>query len=124
MFPWQAQVYDRDVANGCSAALTGGTLPPASPSPSAPSTLASSSSSPPPNGNTSSKAGSKFVAEDDEENNRVSTSSSEVKGKTNTFYQVLIDSRDCPFIVIIINVSKQIYLLNQNQPNSVPKLRR
>lgn len=23
----------------------------------------------------------------------------EVKGRTNTFYQVLIDSRDCPYIV-------------------------
>lgn len=27
----------------------------------------------------------------------------DVKGKTHTFYQVLIDSRDCPYIVIIIS---------------------
>lgn len=31
-----------------------------------------------------------------------STDTSASRGKTNTFYQVLIDSRDCPYIVSVI----------------------
>lgn len=67
LFPWLAQVYDRDL----------------------------------PNSNTTSPmvaAETKHAAAvlDDDSSDKVS---SEVKGKTNTFYQVLIDSRDCPYIV-------------------------
>lgn len=106
LFPWQAQVYDRDVANGSSAALTGGT-PPATPITTTPS--------------------KHLVEEEEEPNNRVSTGSSEVKGKTNTFYQVLIDSRDCPFIVSFFVVAKKKnieFLRFLRWPGSVLKRKR
>ena len=34
------------------------------------------------------------------------TNNKEVKGKVHTFYQVLIDSRDCPYIVSYVNIKK------------------
>ena len=35
------------------------------------------------------------------------TNNKEVKGKVHTFYQVLIDSRDCPYIVSYFIISKK-----------------
>lgn len=68
LFPWLAQVYDRDLPN-------------------------SNVTSPLVAAETKHTA---TVLDDDDSSDKVS---SEVKGKTNTFYQVLIDSRDCPYIV-------------------------
>lgn len=67
LFPWLAQVYDRDLPN-------------------------SNATSPLVTTETKHAA----AVKDDDSSEKVS---SEVKGKTNTFYQVLIDSRDCPYIV-------------------------
>lgn len=70
LFPWLAQVYDRDLPSNSS--------------------LASATSTPAP------------IAEIDSiDENPVANTNTEVKGKTNTFYQVLIDSRDCPYIVSV-----------------------
>lgn len=79
LFPWLARVYDRDL----------------------------------PNQNIKSDKVAKLKVEENnvssanttDEETIVSTANSnsntekEHKGKTNTFYQVLIDSRDCPYIV-------------------------
>lgn len=93
LFPWLAQVYDRDLP-GIGAAKT------------AAAAAAAAASKNIENDSTkgdaviaaTEKAGSRVAgATDDEETDE----RPEVKGKTNTFYQVLIDSRDCPYIVSI-----------------------
>lgn len=65
LFPWLAQVYDRDL----------------------------------PNSNV--KATNVPIADIDStsDDKPLANANTEVKGKTNTFYQVLIDTRDCPYIV-------------------------
>ena len=73
LFPWLAQVYDRDVPNS--------------------------------NNVNNQDTVSPLLTDTDRSDDASASgtvSSSEVKGKTNTFYQVLIDSRDCPFIVSTI----------------------
>lgn len=82
LFPWLAQVYDRDIPNAVK-----------SKSAVVPAIQQSSE-------NRSPKDTNEDIDDDDESGGN--GSSSDVKGKTNTFYQVLIDSRDCPFIVRIL----------------------
>lgn len=79
LFPWLAQVYDRDIPNAVAAASK------------AKSAV------------TSSQATEKKAKDEDDDDESARSGGSEVKGKTNTFYQVLIDSRDCPFIVSAMN---------------------
>lgn len=75
LFPWLAQVYDRDIPNAVKAKSA--VVP----------TIQLSE-------NRSAKDNEEI---DDDESTQ--NSANDVKGRTNTFYQVLIDSRDCPFIV-------------------------
>lgn len=88
LFPWLAQVYDRDIPNAVKAK-----------SAVVPTIQLSENRS----------------AKDNEEIDDVEStqnSANDVKGRTNTFYQVLIDSRDCPFIVSCgINIVYCIYKL-------------
>lgn len=76
LFPWLAQVYDRDIPNAVKAK--------SAVAPSVQSTDIKKA---------------KDNSEVDEDEGATRDGDSEVRGKTNTFYQVLIDSRDCPFIV-------------------------
>jgi hypothetical protein len=42
------------------------------------------------------------------ENLNQQQASREVKGRTHTYYQVLIDARDCPYIVKKINAGNRV----------------
>lgn len=71
LFPWSAKVYDRDIQARRSIK------------------------------DAAEKSASNEIDEKDKEPSTTSSNASaskEIKAKLNTFYQVLIDSRDCPFI--------------------------
>lgn len=76
LFPWLARVYDRDLPNQSKINETPKVVE--TPTPTTTTTATT-------NGNGATNNVGK-----------------EVKGRTHTFYQVLIDSRDCPYIVSII----------------------
>ncbi|XP_055853328.1 polymerase delta-interacting protein 2 [Episyrphus balteatus] len=78
LFPWLARVYDRDLhAPGKQQVQAD----------------ESNFNKQEQTNNNNEKTGATSAATENNEN-----ASKEVKGKVNTFYQVLIDSRDCPFI--------------------------
>lgn len=74
LFPWLARVYDRDLPNQSSKIEK------------TPANRIDDGSS----GSSDTSSSNSTTQENVEKEN---------KGKTNTFYQVLIDSRDCPYIV-------------------------
>lgn len=101
LFPWSARVYDRDLHNpnkqkqrvnvdrSSTAAIA------AEKSTKSTNTEASTEQ-----GNSATHATSGGESPSSSSSTNGSDSSvKEVKGKVHTFYQVLIDSRDCPYIV-------------------------
>lgn len=97
LFPWLAQVYDRDLPNiGLpEAANASATKHTESNSTAQNSGLIKSAEQ-------ESRLVGTATANAEETNDEATVERPDVKGKTNTFYQVLIDSRDCPYIVSII----------------------
>uniref|UniRef100_W8C4R5 Polymerase delta-interacting protein 2 n=1 Tax=Ceratitis capitata TaxID=7213 RepID=W8C4R5_CERCA len=102
LFPWSARVYDRDLhnpskqkqrinADTASAAALGNEKGKSTTSTHTSTTVA---------GNTTQEERSTDVQSTSTEavGSNAETSAKEVKGKVHTFYQVLIDSRDCPYI--------------------------
>ncbi|XP_061393698.1 polymerase delta-interacting protein 2 [Musca vetustissima] len=73
LFPWKARVYDRDLHN---------------PNKQKPATTTTAGGA----GAQTTNIATSTVGDTNESNTK------EVKGKVQTFYQVLIDSRDCPYI--------------------------
>lgn len=72
LFPWSARVYDRDISANHEKSRR--------------------------NIKDAEKSTPAETKEKDKEPPNASSASKEIKAKLNTFYQVLIDSRDCPFI--------------------------
>lgn len=111
LFPWLARVYDRDLpnnsattTNAAAAAVTDNDS--AAAAPVAAGTIAEAPAT---------------TGDNDTSSNKVATNNSgnsggggsDVKGKTNTFYQVLIDSRDCPYIVSTTKIlNEESFLTN------------
>lgn len=115
LFPWLAQVYDRDLpATGSAAAAA--LARQSSVASSASTTTATgddtaggkTSDKPLKDSTTGRLVGQRSTTasndDDDDDDETTTTGLSNVKGKTNTFYQVLIDSRDCPYIVSACNI--------------------
>ena len=86
LFPWLAAVYDRDVPDI--------SRPPSTSTPhySSSGHVSSSSSSP------SNMRSKRDVPADDASSSFTQINSREVKGRAHTYYQVLIDVRDCPYV--------------------------
>lgn len=103
LFPWSARVYDRDLHNPSKQKQRVGT------DRSSTASIAAEKNKNSANGQasiTTRQGNSEAHATSGVENANSSSSTSgtdtsvkEVKGKVHTFYQVLIDSRDCPYIV-------------------------
>ncbi|KAH8383198.1 hypothetical protein KR009_007270, partial [Drosophila setifemur] len=112
LFPWTARVYDRDLHNPSKISSTGiGSTSSSSPQQqrTKESTLrvkaspSTSSTTPTAHGGDSTPSASAFQADaPSDSESSVGTASQvdpkEVRGKVQTFYQVLIDTRDCPHI--------------------------
>lgn len=94
LFPWLAQVYDRDLPASIAAAAAAAPAPLPTPAPS------SQNNTQPGRRDSRVVRGTEATTGSDADDDETS-GANEVKGKTNTFYQVLIDSRDCPYIVSI-----------------------
>lgn len=102
LFPWSARVYDRDLHNPSKQKQRVGT------DRSSTASIAAEKNKNSANGQasiTTRQGNSEAHATSGGENANSSSSTSgtdtsvkEVKGKVHTFYQVLIDSRDCPYI--------------------------
>lgn len=103
LFPWLARVYDRDLPN--NSTTTNATVTDSGSAPATATTTTTTISSPIGAGSSTTEIPAATTDDTDNIGNRVNTTnnnnsgSTDVKGKTNTFYQVLIDSRDCPYIV-------------------------
>ncbi|TMW52367.1 hypothetical protein DOY81_002534 [Sarcophaga bullata] len=114
LFPWTARVYDRDLHNPnkakVTATATGSTSASSSSLKTSPKGNNATATTEALNSSDSSKSTPADKLNSGESLNSTATSQStaggtqeptnnkEVKGKVNTFYQVLIDSRDCPYI--------------------------
>lgn len=97
LFPWLAQVYDRDLPGiGAAKAAAAAAVAAASKNIENDSTKSDAVIAP------AEQAASRVAGAPDAAAGEETDERPEVKGKTNTFYQVLIDSRDCPYIVSII----------------------
>ena len=125
LFPWTARVYDRDLHHpgkqatpklteakaaensasvagearpkSTSAALTNATVAPEAATASAGTVTATAAATATSTKQTST--GSTSTTATSASSSSSSESGKEVKGKVHTFYQVLIDARDCPYIV-------------------------
>lgn len=87
LFPWLARVYDRDLPNQTKNIAK--------------------IEEPKNNTNDSNDTNNSTNTVNTAQSNE--NAEKEAKGKTNTFYQVLIDSRDCPYIVNVFISSKNVF---------------
>ncbi|XP_073841260.1 DNA polymerase delta interacting protein 2 [Musca autumnalis] len=107
LFPWKARVYDRDLHNPNKQKPAAAAAPASGQSTNVAAASAnvvrekvesttkeeSSNQTKSPSSSSDTQATSSTVGDSSSE-----SSTKEVKGKVQTFYQVLIDSRDCPYI--------------------------
>lgn len=130
LFPWTARVYDRDLHNPSRQRSTTTSAATSCTKEASPVRVAAGSTS-------ETVAQHDAAATSCEENNDESTSnigtakpatsttvdSKDIKGKRQTFYQVLIDTRDCPHIVSILTISSfnLMSLMNVIRSFSVPR---
>ncbi|CAG2123255.1 unnamed protein product, partial [Medioppia subpectinata] len=90
LFPWMARVYDRDVSHII------GLCSPLKPEPQWPSLLPVVLI--PSRRTTTTTTTASTAAADEASSAGYNTVGREVRGHTHTYYQVLIDTRDCPFV--------------------------
>ncbi|KAH8265549.1 hypothetical protein KR038_010241, partial [Drosophila bunnanda] len=105
LFPWTARVYDRDLHNPSKVNATAATPTPSQQQRTKEASLRSQPASTPPEASSADGSASTayltnapIVTTTRNVDAATQADPKEVKGKVQTFYQVLIDTRDCPHI--------------------------
>jgi len=119
LFPWLARVYDRDHERDASPDEHDDVDVVDTSSPTI--TVPSSSSTPPIQTSATTSAATGDTVRDDPPAGIAGfapgQAGREIKGRTHTYYQVLIDARDCPFITHRAQTESVTFLGNQGENN-------